>query len=378
MVNMKYLHIDSSLRDEAESKTNFTVHVPTEFKECTRVAVKSLSIPNTFPNMTPNTKFRWAEIMNETQSTTKGRWIGAIFEGNITTRIVDGVEKQVPAYIDNSQLQTLITEVLVGGEYIKSRVSFKFVNSEFILGESTISSKISTDPAIQSYLVNYGVTYNTTDFKFRIDARASQDKVHLFMPFIDSNDEITLWEQMGYDREKIMNLNKLIKVFTDISSVSTKEFSKLYNQQTVLYIKEIRPTIDNIRRVMEGDQCTTHENHIREINICSNVLSTDSFVTLKGGKAVGTNILQTINNSASKFSYLHYMSDQLYYHKLSKNISNRFDIQLLDANYNIIHPENCPNFKIVLVFESTEEVEYDAAFLKDYARIGYNLAHKHS
>jgi hypothetical protein len=375
---MKYLHIDSSLRDESESKTNFTVHVPTTFKECTRVAVKSLSIPNTFPNMTPNIKFRWVEIMNESQSTTPGQWIGALFEGNITTRIIDGIVERVPSYIDNSRLQTLIQEVLKGGQHINTRISFKLINNVIQFGESVMSNKVSNNPASQSYDVDYGVSYNTTDFKFRIDAKASLAKVHLFMPFMADSDEISLWEQMGYHREKIVTGVKLQTIFRELVSVNTKEFSRSFNDKTNLYIKEIRTIADNTQRVMEGDQCTTHENHIREINICSNVLASDSFVTLKGGQSVGTNILQTINNSASKFSYLHYMSDQLYYHKLSKNISNRFDIQLLDSNYNIIHPDQCPNFKIVLVFESKEEVEYDAAFLKNYARIGYNLAHKHS
>ena len=377
---MKYLHIDSQSRAKKDSKSNFTVHVPSEFKNCTRVAVKSLSIPNTFANLTPQTTFAWAEIFN-TKVNLSGPWEGCIFEANIQTQIDEnGHHIKRKTYMDNAELQTLLSEVLTGDKYIIKRTQFRIIidpvtsNHKVYSTEGAISNRININTNNQNYDVNYNVNYSTSDFKFTIDAKALT-KTHLFMPFCYNNEE-SLWHNMGFEKNKIVNTATLENLILDLDSVGTKANARSYNDSKAMYVREINRNEDNVNSILTGDHVSNHENHIREINICSSILSSDSFVTIDGGQVVGTNILETITNTASKFSYIHYVSDQLFYHKLSKNISNTFDIQLLDSSYRFIHPEACPDFKIVLVFESRDEIEYDKEFLKEYARIGYNIAHQ--
>ena len=49
--SLKYVHVNSENKRAGETKSRITVQVPQGLENCSRIALKSFSIPNTFPNM---------------------------------------------------------------------------------------------------------------------------------------------------------------------------------------------------------------------------------------------------------------------------------------------------------------------------------------
>ena len=59
---LKYVHVDSVNRRAGDTKSKITVQVPQGLEGCARVALKSFSIPHTFPNMI-NKSIQWIEMV---------------------------------------------------------------------------------------------------------------------------------------------------------------------------------------------------------------------------------------------------------------------------------------------------------------------------
>ena len=74
-----------------------TIEIPQTLENCTRFALKSFSIANTFPNMV-NKKLQWVEFL-QTGVLTSVVWKAALFEINF----IDLPEDQI--YLDNLNLQ---------------------------------------------------------------------------------------------------------------------------------------------------------------------------------------------------------------------------------------------------------------------------------
>ena len=98
--SLKYVHVDSVNRRAGESKSRVTVQVPQGLEKCSRVALKSFSIPNTFPNMI-NKSIKWIEVINTVEGG-NDTWKAALF----TIKFDDlDPNKQ---YMDNLTLQSLL------------------------------------------------------------------------------------------------------------------------------------------------------------------------------------------------------------------------------------------------------------------------------
>jgi hypothetical protein len=98
--SLKYVHIDSVNRRAGESKSRLTVQVPQGLEGCSRIALKSFSIPNTFPNMI-NKKIEWIEML-QTVENGNNKWKISLF----TIQLNDLDPNQ--QYLDNLTLQSVL------------------------------------------------------------------------------------------------------------------------------------------------------------------------------------------------------------------------------------------------------------------------------
>ena len=60
--SLKCVHVDTLNRKSCDTKSRMTVQVPQGLENCSGVALKSFSVPNTFPNMVGE-KIQWIEMM---------------------------------------------------------------------------------------------------------------------------------------------------------------------------------------------------------------------------------------------------------------------------------------------------------------------------
>jgi len=97
---LKYVHVDSVNRRVGETKSRITVQSPQGLENCSRVALKSFSIPNTFPNMV-NKKIEWIEIIQTVDNGTN-TWKAALF-----TIMLDNLDPN-QQYLDNVNLQSVL------------------------------------------------------------------------------------------------------------------------------------------------------------------------------------------------------------------------------------------------------------------------------
>jgi len=97
---LKYVHVDSVNMRAGESKSRITVRVPQGLEGCSRIALKSFSIPNTFPNMI-NKKVEWIEMIQTVDNGTN-TWKTALF--TIMLNDLDPNQQ----YLDNINLQSVL------------------------------------------------------------------------------------------------------------------------------------------------------------------------------------------------------------------------------------------------------------------------------
>ena len=74
---LKYVHVDTLNRKSGDTKSRMTVQVPQGLENCSRVALKSFSIPNSFPNKIGK-KTQWIETI-QTVDGGNPIWKSALF-----------------------------------------------------------------------------------------------------------------------------------------------------------------------------------------------------------------------------------------------------------------------------------------------------------
>jgi len=355
---LKYVHIDSRERLRHETKGKFNVSLGHGFYDCSRVALKSLSIPNSFGNMHLKT-LKWFEIVDSSAPGAPQRaYQAAIFEASI-------YEGEVEDYIDNAELQTLIQSA-----YEPSKVLTRYMIN---LDGSKGAGELITERRVfdgQTYTPDVVIQYDTDTYKFTITPTGQANRNHYF-GLVDS--ENSIFKSMGFET---VLMNSEGQVYEFLNAIQNNAFEPTFNNNTakldyLTYMKNIRSNKPN--KFLKADHVSRHENHVREINLCSDVLSVDSYTTKKG-LCRPTNILETIVNTSAKFSYLHHSANTLYYHKID-GLKNTFDIQLLDEDGKELTNLSCPDWKAVLIFETVEKIEYHKEAIKKYNNEGYRIGH---
>ena len=366
----KYVHIDSINRRAGETKSRVTVQVPQGLENCSRVALKSFSIPNTFPNMI-NKKIEWIELV-QTVEGGNNKWKSALF----TIRLDDLNPDQ--QYIDNLTLQSVLQTKF-------NNEASAFIEKTDISDDGlafTNSGQLSHTVGGENEMP-ITITYDSEKFVFKISGKQNSATKHKFMILFDDESDASLWPTMGYNSQKLIKKN-------EISQLLSESYQSLVNSPTALdynngnnlllkdlYGKDMRDVTENtekIRSIYAG-HASKHENHIGKINLCSD-LASDSFIMGDNGILRKTDMLESIVNDVAKFSYIHHAADTLYFHNLNRADVTKFDLRLYEGDdMKALVDEVLPDWNAVLVFEQNLEIEYhkeETARLNDYA---YTLGH---
>ena len=173
---LKYVHIDSINRRAGETKSKVTVQVPQGLENCSRVALKSFSIPNTFPNMI-NKKIEWIEMVQTVESGSN-KWKAALF----TIRLDDLNPDQ--QYIDNLTLQSVLQTKFnnEANAFIEktdiSEDGLAFTNS------GQLSHTVGTETEMP-----ITITYDSENFIFKISGKQNSATKHKFMILYDDESD---------------------------------------------------------------------------------------------------------------------------------------------------------------------------------------------
>jgi len=367
---LKYVHVNSVNRRAGDTKSRLTVQVPQGLENCSRVALKSFSIPNTFPN-TVNKKIEWIEMVQTVESGSN-KWKSALF----TIRLDDLNPDQ--QYIDNLTLQSVLQTKFnnEANAFIEktdiSEDGLAFTNS------GQLNHQVGTETEMP-----ITITYDSENFIFKISGKQNSATKHKFMILYDDESDESLWPTMGYDSQKLIKQN-------EISQFLSESYQSLVNSPTALdynngnnlllkdlYAKDMRDVAENTEkfRSIYAPHASKHENHIGKINLSSD-LASDSFIMGDNGILRNTDILESIVNNIPKFSYIHHAADTLYFHNLNRSDVTKFDLRLYQGDdMKQLVDEVLPDWNAVLVFEQNIEIEYhrrETERLNDYA---YTVGH---
>lgn len=364
------MYIDSRKRKTTDKKNNLTITIPQGLDNCSRIALKSFSIANTFPNMI-NKKLQWVEFL-QTGTLTNVVWKAAMFEINFD----DLAEDQI--YLDNLNLQLEIQTQFTnasGNKIIKTSI-----DESGNLGERSFVHQVDNET-----IMPITITYNPDIYKFSM--YGSQESKHKIMVLFDDESNGSVWESMGFDKDRLMKASDIpaflekLEIYKDAynNQVNPIPGAELYNTNTTwtsqYYLRDMYNTAANTvaLRTIHATHASRHENDISEINICSDLA--ECLITGNNGICQPTDILEKVVNNVPKYSYIHHHADTLYYHQLPKSNINHFNIRLLNHNYQLIDDDLMPDWTAVIIFEQTHEIEYHKEDIIAYQDRAYQLGH---
>ena len=324
--SLKYVHVNSENRRDGETKSRVTVQVPQGLENCSRVALKSFSIPNTFPNMI-NKKIEWIEMV-QTVENGNNIWKAALF-----TILLNDLDPN-QQYLDNVNLQSVLQTKITNEAQAFIRKTDISADGLAFTNSGQFSHQVGSETAMP-----ITITYDTENFIFKISGIQNVATKHKFMILFDDESDESLWPTIGYHN------NKLIKK-DEISEFLSEAYQRLVNSPTALdynngtnqllknvYGKDMRDVTENTEknRFIYAGHASKHENHIGKINLCSD-LASDSFIMGENGILRKTDILESIVNSVPKFSYIHHSADILYFHNLNRSDVTKFDLRLYEGD----------------------------------------------
>ena len=229
---LKYVHVDTLNRKAGETKSRITVQVPQGLENCSRVALKSFSIPNTFPNMV-NKKIQWKEMI-QTVDNGNPIWKMALF-----TIIMDDLDTD-QTYLDNVNLQfELQTRFQNDGSVTIYKTEISENGLEFVdNGERTHNVNGEVEMPIT-------IVYDKESFKFKLHGKQNSGTQHKFMILYDDESDQSLWHHMGFQQEKLMTKGKFSEFLSQAyQSLETTTSAKEYNTTNQLlknvYGKDMR------------------------------------------------------------------------------------------------------------------------------------------
>jgi len=368
--SLKYVHVNSENRRSGETKSRITVQVPQGLENCSRVALKSFSIPNTFPNMI-NKKIEWIEMV-QTVDNGNNKWKAALF-----TILLNDLDPN-QQYLDNLTLQSVLQTKFTNEAQAFIRKTDISDDGLAFINSGQLSHQVGSETAMP-----ITITYDTENFIFKISGKQNSATKHKFMILHDDESDESLWPTIGYHN------NKLIKK-DEISQFLSEAYQSLVNSPTALdynngnnqlmknvYGKDMRDVTENTEKIRSiyANHASKHENHIGKMNLCSD-LASDSFIMGGNGILRKTDILESIVNNVPKISYIHHSSDTLYFHNLNRSNVTKFDLRLYEGDdMKALVDEVLPDWSAVLIFEQNLEIEYhkeETARLNDYA---FTLGH---
>ena len=349
--SLKYVHVDSVNRRAGESKSRITVQVPQGLENCSKVALKSFSIPNTFPNMI-NKKIEWIEMV-QTVENGNNKWKISLF----TIQLNDLDPNQ--QYLDNLTLQSVLqTKFTNEAQAIIKKTDISDDGLAFT-NSGQLSHQVGSETAMP-----ITITYDTQNFIFKISGKQNVATKHKFVILYDDESDESLWPTMGYNSNKLIKKNEISQFLSEsyqslVNSPTALDYNNGNNQLLKnLYGKDMRDVTENTEknRSIYAGHASKHENHIGKIDLCSD-LASDSFIMGENGILRKTDILESIVNDVPKFSYIQHSADTLYFHNLNKANVTKFDMRLYEGDdMKALANEVLPDWSAVLVFEQNLEI----------------------
>ena len=325
-----------------EDKAEINVHLNNPIKNVWRVAVKSFTIANSFHNVkSGENKLVWYEFFKPA--------------GGLDY-ILKKFSVEIPVgYYSAAELCLEINRVIDAMPDFQHRV----------LSEDPLQIKFSQDSEKYNIRVNLTV--------------GSGDK--WFMPVQETDAQI-LWSMLGFTDHQIFTHRRFgqaqeeANVVREIankldepsygglggSDVITKAGTDLtaYN-----LISALPATIENSGGMyLTSDALTTGSTYESRKN--PNTLHTE---------AVPMNILEWIQFEVDRYYWIHYNADLLHWHYLNNASISDFDITLKSQSGQTLTHKECGNYNLVLIFETVEQDEVPASFIRAYNKEGYALAH---
>ena len=358
-----YVHVDSSNRLKTDQYGSIRVHMPHGLENATRVAVKSLSLPNTLDNAYGELhRLRWIEYYKSTPSS-NDQW------------------QQKEFYIDLSDIDNYTTNAQIVNE-INTRLSDPA--KVYSASDGSTGHKFSNEQPMTIQL-----SYDATNYKVSILASSTLHKV---FSIARDGSELGLWEQLGFsnawkyasadDLSLTARIANYVPILTGASSSGDQSASAmnlaLKKEFYAVNAYSVQTLNTPALRTLLAPHHSFHENHFSGLFLCSDALAGDGFECIQQGAvnvSVPSNVLEWVRNSEPKFSFLHHESTTLTWHVLKDTSIRTFDIQLRDHRGRRFDASAIPNYNLTLVFETIDPVMYTKEFLEEYNKEGWKRAH---
>ena len=335
----KYVVIDSSKHINQSVKADFTVQVPHGLNNCSRVCVKSFTMPNNFHNVYGDIKeVQWVEFWKPSATS---NWKAQVF----TATLNDGY---------------FLTADLV---------------SEIQTAMTSLENRFDTETG--DTLTAFAISHETTTLHNTILPN-SAGKQKMFALYSDYENNV--WRNLGFSNNKIIHTNEVI---TDILPVlnGITDFTSfndgIRHNQNILRKYHIVYAQNNTSPI-RSDLVGHNENH-PAIYIASKKLGHDFYRSHKiDDHTVMANkeeYLALINIDVPKFSHIQYSTDTPMWSSLENKSISSFDIQILDYTGQIFPRGSLADFIMVLQFEEIKEIEFSKEEKMAYLDYAYKLAH---
>tara|TARA_Y100000385_G_C13067688_1_gene627492 strand:+ start:34 stop:1062 length:1029 start_codon:yes stop_codon:yes gene_type:complete len=336
----KYVVIDSSKHINQSVSADFTVQIPHGLNNCSRVCVKSFTMPNNFHNVYGNIKkVQWVEFWKPSAASP---WQAQVF----TATLNDGYFLTADLV---SEIQTAMTSL----------------DNRFP-GETGDT------------LTSFSISHESTTLHNKILPNSST-KQKMFALYSDYENNV--WRNLGFSNNKIIHTNEkiddIITVLNGIADFTTFNDGVRHNQ-ILLRKYHIVYALNNASYQLRSDLVGHNENH-PAIYIASKKLGHDFYRSHKlDDYTVMANkeeYLALINIDVPKFSHIQYNTETPFWSSLEGKSISSFDIQILDYTGQIFPRESLADFIMVLQFEEVKEIEFSKEEKMAYLDYAYKLAH---
>ena len=280
-----YVHIDSSNRLKTDQYGSIRVHMPHGLENATRVAVKSLSLPNTLDNAYGELhRLRWIEYYKSTPSS-NDQW------------------QQKEFYIDLSDIDNYTTNAQIVNE-INTRLSDPA--KVYSASDGSTGHKFSNEQPMTIQL-----SYDATNYKVSILASSTLHKV---FSIARDGSELGLWEQLGFsnawkyasadDLSLTARIANYVPILTGASSSGDQSASAmnlaLKKEFYAVNAYSVQTLNTPALRTLLAPHHSFHENHFAGLFLCSDALAGDGFECIQQGAvnvSVPSNVLEWVRNS---------------------------------------------------------------------------------
>jgi len=387
----KYLHINSENKVEQEpytSHANIHVKIPEQIRNLKRVAVKSMSIGNTFFNIRDNangtrSKLEWLEgVINDNNEIRIKEFSIEIPEGYYTVEnLLNNTDARNEEFNGNGDLS--INDAIANFDNFNTPIA----SERRVLDHPNAERAKGGTIELESNLV-FSIDSVTDKVILTLDSNVEK----FFMP-IARQGEHNLWKEWGFGSHTIKKYTGNItdennvaqramgQQMAAVQGVGGANFSTLLQQHTGNFLANVVSPIylppGNTQITYVGLRIPTFEN-IKGISICSDELSSgNSYETELFNEqnfAKRTNILDWVSNPVPHNSYIQYEPANMHWHICNKAILNDFDIQIKDVDGRVLSKNSLPHYYLVLVLE-VEDHAYSQDYIKEFNRQAYREGH---